>query len=201
MILEQINKEKLLIVFSHEDIKKFDTIYGQSIYIKGNMVKVIREVLFLARVKTGFNSQNRRLTIELIERNKSCYVMATILQEQQTKTPQTYRIKQSARKCVFSFSILEDLLCVVERVYSIGVNVVNSQIVRRENKYFMILQARNAELLRLAPILSEYGKLVGEGNTDTARYFESGKVIIKDRAIQVLGRELTDSPEDACLSR
>jgi hypothetical protein len=77
-----------------------------------------------------------------------------------------------------------------------NVNIVNSQITRQGEKYFMILQARNAEFTRLAPVLSEYGKLAGEGNTDTARYFESGKVIIKDRAIQILGKQLVPDQKE-----
>jgi hypothetical protein len=190
LILEQINKEKLLIVFSQEDIKKFNAIYGKSANERGNLLRVIREVLFLARVKTGFNSQNHKLMIELIEKNENCYVMATILNDEQ-KTSKIYKIKQNIRKCIFSFEMLEDLLCTIERVYKANPSIIDSQVVCRKKRYFMILQIVDLELAKLMPILSEYSKLIGEGSVDIARYFESCKIISDSKAIQTIGKQLT----------
>ncbi|MDR0738891.1 MAG: adaptor protein MecA [Oscillospiraceae bacterium] len=199
MILEQITKEKLLMVFSQEDIQKFDVVYGKSKYSGNNMLKVIREVLFLARIKTGFNLQNDRLMIEFIRKNKNCYVMATILGKPDKRRAKTYRIKQKAKKCIFIFNNIEDLFCAIERLYSIRTDIISSQLLKQKSNYTMIIGARTLEIKKILPILSEYGKLLEGNEIDVVRYIEFGENIIRERAVQTIGKQLANKNSNPSL--
>ena len=190
MILDKIDEKRLLIALSSEDLKFLDVPIGQFNQKLEFSSEIINNLLAKAESKMGFLCSNKRLLIEVIPRTNGCFVLITLLSNRLDSTRKIYKIKNKSKPFIFFFKTPDSLFALVERLYAGHFCFFDSSIVEIKNSYFLLLYIKGAISPNLLAIISEYGRFAGKGLVSAARITERGNVIIKNRAVEELGKYL-----------
>jgi len=189
LVLERIGSERLLITLSDEDLNALNINFMNFDWNDNYTQNVLKKLLLLARIRTGFNEENQQLMIEIMVQDENCLVMATRVQNNVTQE----RILNSknavtSEPYIFAFENLENLMCAVERLFNKGLTDVHSQILYKNEEYYLIFYTKNELFKEVFLILNEYGNLKSKGLIGCARLNETGRILIKDGAIEKLGK-------------
>lgn len=190
MILDKIDEKRLLIALSSEDLDLLNITFKQLDWKNDYSKEIIKNLLVRAKKEIGFSVDNNKLLIEAIPQPNGCFVLVTLLSNNSKKSRKIYKIKNNSKPFVFLFDDLESLFNSIERIYNRSFVFSNSSIVQFKNSYYIVLYLNGSISSKLLAIISEYGDFVGKNNITAARIFEKGNVIIKNNAVETLGKYL-----------
>lgn len=190
MILDKIDEKRLLIALSIEDLKFLDISLNQLNWKFEFSSEVINNLLAKAESEIGFFCSNKKFLIEAIPQPNGCFVLVTLLSNRLGSTRKIYKIKNKPKPFVFFFKSPDSLFSLVERLYNDHFSFFDSSIIEIKNSYFLVLYIKGLISSNLLAVISEYGRFSGKSAVAVARLAERGNVIIKNRAIEKLGKYL-----------
>lgn len=192
MILDKIDDKRLLIALSSEDMDLLNITFKQLNLKNDHSKEIIKDLLVSAENEIGFSTDTNKFLIEAIPASNGCFILITLLYNNQNKSRKIYKIKSNIKPFVFLFKDCESLMQAIERIYSNHFVFNNSCIVEFKNSYYIVLYLTGSISSRLHAIISEYGEFVGKNNVIAARVFEKGNIIVESNAVEKLGKYLVN---------
>lgn len=190
MIIERVDETRLMIVLAREDMIEYDLSFSTLDWRDFHSRKVIKQLLALAREKTGFITQGKRMMIEAAPGGDGCLILVTLLHSGRSKGRNVYKIKQSCGVLVYEFSTAEDLMCAMERLYRLRRYPESASLLLQGEKYRLVLSVRGGLPPPAEALLSEYGKLIGKTRAAAAAALEHGQLLSQGNLIHEIGRSL-----------
>lgn len=190
MILDKIDENRLLIALSSEDLKFLDVSINRLNWKYEFSSEIINNLLAKAESEIGFLCSNKKLLIEAIPQSNGCFVLVTLLSNRLDSARKIYKIKNKSKPFAFFFKTPDSLFALIERLYNGRFSFFDSSIIEIKNSYFLVLYIKGAISSNLLAVISEYGRFAGKSAVAAARLVERGNVIIKNRAIEELGKYL-----------
>ena len=191
MVVELIDKTRLLIILDGTDMLAFDFTFDDFFWEDPHSKQIVKDLLEIAKERTGFSADDKKLMIEAIPQGDGCMILFTLLPSKKDGKRKTYKIKNSGEPFVYVFENSDNLLNAVEKLFNMSNSSYDSQLLFYKNKYYLIINASNGLPPPMSILLSEYGNLKGKGKRTFARISEYGKTIIDKNAIQKIGSYLT----------
>ena len=190
MIIERVDEMRLMIVLAREDMMKYDLSFSTLDWRDFHSRKVIKQLLGLAREKTGFITQGKRMMIEAAPGGDGCLILVTLLHSGRSKRRNVYKIKRPSSVFVYEFSAAEDLMCVMERLYRLPRYPESASLLLLKGKYRLVLSVQGDLSPAAESLLSEYGKFIGKTRAAAASTLEHGKLLSQGKLISEIGRSL-----------
>ncbi len=190
MIIERVDETRLMIVLAREDMVEYDLSFSKLDWCDFHSRKVIKQLLALAKEKTGFTTQGKRMMIEAAPGGDGCLILVTLLHSGRSKGRNVYRIKQPCAVFVYEFACAEDLLCAMERLSRLRRHPESATLLLFKEKYRLILSVRGGLSSPVETLLSEYGRLAGKSRAVAAATLEHGKLLSQGDVIGEMGYSL-----------
>lgn len=153
---------------------------------------LVARLLALAKIETGFDIDNYKLSIETIPQNKGCVIIFTLSKKpisKQSETRKKFRIVNKSQPYIYKFNRLEDMLSACQKLHRLKRGKIkNSSILSLKNEYFLIVYSVEPLAKSASVLLSEYGENVKSNNASIAYLYESGKIIHNKNAINYIGK-------------
>ena len=197
----RISTNKLKIMLTAEDARRYDLQCEKSDYADVGTRRSFREILTDVRRETGFDATEDKVYIQMYpSKEGGCELFVTkiglVLAEETRETPRTPRTRSTATRpaasgesIAFVFAKLEHLLAVCRHLANVGYRGESEAWRGEDGNFWLILTERCAlatmqDSLRFA---REYGRCIAIG---TARTYlpEHGKRICPARAAETLGK-------------
>lgn len=191
MTISKIDETRLIIALEDKDMQTFNLRFDQFLWSDSKSRHVIKELLLLAKEKTGFCVKNKRLMIETLQRDNGCVILFTLLSDKSKKPRKIFKIKIKNDPLIYKFSDTESLLCAIERIITNKNRIKESCVLEYKQSYYLVVLADKGLSVNESAILSEYAKLTGNSNLAFASLKEHGNVICEKRAIETIGRYLS----------
>ena len=171
MRFEKIASDKIRIILTEQDLKRYNITYRQMEYSDPATRSLLQALLILAEEKAGFDCSDRsRLLIELFPAaGGGCSVVFTLLGKQ-----------ENIRCCVYSFPKLEILIQCAVKAADLGCcphpEGCFCALYRMERDYRILCRPAKYPSDCL-PVLEEYGFPAGEGEMAAAYTEEHGTLL------------------------
>lgn len=190
MNINKIDETRLIIALEDKDMQAFDLRFDQFLWSDSKSRHVIKELLLIAKERTGFCVSNKRLMIETIQRDNGCVILFTLLSDKSKRPRKIFKIKIKNDPLIYKFSDSESLLCAIERIISNKKRIQESCVLEYKKSYYLVILANKGLSVNESAILSEYAKLTGNSFLAFANLKEHGNVICEKSAIETIGRYL-----------
>lgn len=187
MTIDKINDTRLIIALEDKDMQAFDLRFDQFLWSDSKSRHVIKELLLIAKEKTGFSANDKRLMIETLKRDNGCLILFTLLSEKSKKTRKMFKIKIKNDPLIYKFPDTESLLCAIERITLSKKKIKESCVLEYKKSYYLVVAADEGLSVNESAILSEYAKLTGNSSLAVAKLKEHGRVICEKSAIETIG--------------
>ena len=187
LILEKIDETRLLIGLTGEDMDLLDLTFNQLNWKDDYSREVIWKLLSRAKKEIGFMTDDKQLMIEAIPQQDGCFVLITLLAKL-NRERKIFKIKENKKPYVFSFKSSENLIRAIERLYENESKFIRSTVLEYNEKYYIILYIQGSMSTKLQAVVSEYGELIGKDFIVAAQISEQGRLIVKNNAIEKIGR-------------
>lgn len=192
LILEQIDEKRLLIALSHDDMNILDLTFKQLSWKNEYSRQIIKKILLRAENEIGFSVGNNQMMIEAIPQNSGCVVLVTVLPHKKADR-KIFKIKETIHPYLFKFCSLENLFCAIERIFKNKTITIKSSIFECNKAYFLLIYSNGEMPFFLKSILTEYCDILSKNDTTVSELIERGKLIIKNNAIEAIGKSLLKS--------
>jgi len=192
MILEQIDEKRLLIALSHDDMNILDLTFKQLSWKNEYSRQIIKKILLRAENEIGFSVGNNQMMIEAIPQNSGCVVLVTVL-PQKKMDRKIFKIKETIRPYLFKFCSIENLFCAIERIFKTKTVTLKSTVFECNKSYFLLIYSNGNLPVYIRSILTEYCDVLSKDDTTVYELIEKGKLIIKNNAIENIGKCLLKS--------
>lgn len=182
MIIEQIDNSKVLIVLGSTDMRDFSLEYRTLSFSDPHSRMILTRLLTLACVKTGMDTEDKKLIVEALPHSEGCLILLTLAPKGRRRT---YRIKKPDKNlcCVFRDS---------EALISAGVALKGKNLLPQNSvylyrgKYCLVIDNRPVSLGALC-LLEEFSTPFVCTKTAIARIKENGKKLSAGNGIQTIG--------------
>lgn len=203
MELIVISADKLKIMLSDTDMKKYEIDADSLEYDTAETRRAFRHILADAKVKTGFDVGKDRILVQMYPcRRGGCEMFVTKLDEQEMCTGRRAERGFGAAKprllpagmaglptLAFSFDSLGDLIACCRRLSRAGWRGTSTAFRIDDGRLALLLcgDVGSSSPLSLGTLLADYGK---RENPDTYRGYvgEHGDVLCPKEAVPTLGR-------------
>jgi adapter protein MecA 1/2 len=204
MNIEQLNSEKLRIVLSDDDLKKYNLDY-MSISTESAATRLlVTDILIDAKNMAGFTTKNSKLLIEVLPgKNNGCVLYLTkmpltVQQKFRTKANQQSlnlsALLQDQNDYIFSSNNLEDTIDAINCFAGYpDVPLSKSALYDFHGQYHLIFSpvyvgTDKQRLCSLLGLLSEYGQTQKTNPLHEALIAEHGNAIADSRAVENIMR-------------
>ncbi len=204
MELILISDSKLKIMLTADDMADYSISNEYMSYESKDTRKMFGRILEEARQKTGFDSSNERLFIQVYpSKNGGCEVYVTTFEEGEMPQKKNEKKNNAPKKkkeyCVYTFDNIEDVtqLCKILRKsgykFESSLHYENGSL--KKKRYFLVLQEevlqnnqyRKRKNVNKSDLANEYGKRIE--CKDILFYIgEHTEKIIKENAVNVLSK-------------
>lgn len=184
MYFEQVNKNKLRVQLSRQDLMDFGVTYDTMDYSDPATREMIREILYQARLEYDFHAADSRLLIEACPHEEGgCLLLFTAVPSLEKPMPHSSQFGP----VVYRFTDIDTVIEGSIRLFRLCCHrIYKSSLYRVENSYQMILYPLDRAGSRSSTLLAEYGEKTGEGPAAAALVEEHGTPIILNNAIDKL---------------
>lgn len=202
MIIEQIDKKRLMIMLEGEDMNSLELTYEKISWKNHKFKLLVAKLLALAKFKTGFSVDNCKLSIETIPQGSGCVIIFTLFPEISIKsTP----INESAEELsiepndldiitnnpfIYKFDDIDDLLNICKQISKMKkTNIVKSSVINLYGHYYILVYPKDIDLpMFVSTVLSEYGNQLKFSRALEAYLYEFGKIVHNKNAITRIGK-------------
>jgi negative regulator of genetic competence, sporulation and motility len=191
MTFKMIAKDKLKIVLSAVDMGQLAISYSQLDYEDDLTKQVLLKLLTAARVETGFDARNARLFIEVYPYDEGgCVIYCTTLPPEEDESAEG---ATEPGPVIFRFDDVDVLIQACTKLFcQYGHQIYKSELYRMEGSYRLIVYTKAQDKNRTVGLLSEYGRMTGEGAVAAALVEEHAEPLLSERAIDTLSYYLAD---------
>lgn len=190
MILEKIDEQRLLIALTSEDMSILDLDFKRLSWKNEYSRQIIKQLLLRAESEIGFYVDDSQMMIEAMPQDDGCFVLITLMAKR-TLGRKTYKIKENEKKYLFEFKSLDDILDVIDLLYSKKLFDFKNTILEYKDRYYIIVCFKGAIPLNIQSTLTEYGHLLSGDFVSAARMLELGRSLAEDNAIKIIGRSFS----------
>ena len=185
MTIDRLGENRVLIILNNKDMNDFSINFDTLSLNDTHSRKILMRIMQVACFKSGIEIKNRRVVLESVAFEETCYLLVTVERKQSH-----YRDKSTESKTsvCYKFGSSGNFLDAVEKLYQLKTCCNHNSAYQYNGEYYIIFDYPTIprSLLR---VLSEYGTRV------TKRYFallvkEHGKAICKVNAILQIGMYL-----------
>ena len=203
MKIEKINDNKLKILLTNDDLKERNIKMAELAFGSEKTRDLFKEMINIAADEYDFDADDSQLMIEAIPISLEAIVNIVTKKDEEQKIVMHRKKKKNKESSsakvvgientsIYEFNTIDDI-CLVAKVLYSRFNG-ESILVKKGNKYFLILQNNNScdEITdeELEIIIGEYGKRHIVNSISKAYLFEHGEIIIKENAVDVLSEYL-----------
>lgn len=184
MIFTLLTDDKLKAVLSCEDMDAYDLSYQVLDYEDINTKEFISDILFLAKIKTGFTPNKSKLLIEVYPYEKTgCVLYFTSTSE----FSDDKNNKNISIPVIFMFSDIDVLIDAGCRLFKLYCHrIYKSSLYLMDNSYRLIIYPLERCDSVTTHFLSQYGERIGDGIILASYIEEHGKPILEQNAIDKL---------------
>jgi negative regulator of genetic competence, sporulation and motility len=187
MIIEQLDRHKVLISLCNRDMEDFALSFDNMSFADPHAKKILLRLLTLACRKAGIETKNKRLVVEALPHDLGCLILMTL--EAQAKTsPKVYRLKPAQTDYCFAFENSNDFFESVKMLYEADTNFIESSAIAMDGKFYLVLTAFKLAKNTMA-VLREFGCQTSFSPIFKAKLFEAGALLAGKNAIKVIGKE------------
>lgn len=179
MTINRLGENRLLIVLCEQDIADHSLDFQNINFDDKNQRLSVIGLMRSACRSSGIDTGGRRVNIEALPLEKSCYLLVTVVGEKR------YRVKKSGSLC-YCLGSGSSFLSALEQLYREGVCCRKNSAYKLGTEYYLVFDYPVIPM-GLRRILSEYGEKRG-GKFAAARIKENAKLICAHNAIDVIGR-------------
>ena len=190
MILEKIDEQRLLIALTSEDMNTLDLDFKSLTWRNEYSRQIIKQLLLKAESEIGFFVDDSQMMIEAIPQDNGCFVLITLMTKRNLGR-KIYKIKENEKTYLFEFKSLDDILNVIDLLYSKKLFDFKNTILECKDKYYIVVCFKGAIPFNIQSGLTEYGHLLSDNFVYAARMLELGKILVKNDAIKIMGRSFS----------
>ena len=171
-----INKEKLKVILTSDDMKKLNISAEELDYQKTSTKRVVWDILDRAQQSEGFDSDNSKLYIQIFPSSDGGCEMFVIKNDTKHRinirgaTSKSYKTKTDSRENFGIYSLLDfNELCELCKLLTVNCPYLKTNLYREENgKYILFilpsaipryLHSQNQASGNLPPFTAEYGQV------------------------------------------
>lgn len=182
MTVNKLGENRVLIVLCEQDLAD-NALGNEGIDFKS--VAARSRVIWLTRracKSSGIDTGGKRVNIEALELEKSCYLLVTV------GAIKRYRLKNSSSGLCYCLGGSSSFLSAVEQLYRQNICCRNNSAYKLGGEYFLVFDYPVIPQ-SLSKILLEYGRRLS-GKYAAARIKETAEPICERNAIDSIGRFL-----------
>lgn len=182
MKIELVHEKKVKISLNYNDLLSADTTFEDLDYKKEKTKALISSLLKQALEQTGFDISKGRLLIEAAPLpDGGCQIYFTNI-ENETKS---YEQPLNTPPYIFEFDSIDSMLRVIPIVKQwTNTEFQSSFLYTLKGKYLLVFYPAPGFEGRAGSILSQYGKLIGKGETPAAYVDRHGTLIYESNALE-----------------
>lgn len=182
MIIKAINSDKIKILLTTSDMERLNLTYEELDYQSPSSKHAISEILSFAKVKTGFDFTGAKLYIEAFSNSDgSCTLLFTKLEAGLFGEGKKKSSLAESTPVIYEFDSISDTAAWAR---TCPLRLPLLALYSYNGKYRIVLGAKSAE--RLAPGLSEFGRLCGGGLLALSVLDEHGALLLSKNTLEVL---------------
>ncbi len=181
MVFKLIDRNKLLVILSCEDMKSQGITLSQLMLGKKAAPELITNILDIAKTQENFDHPKSKLFIEITPTKDGVSVYITAVYSYSLDDNQIVAVCQPA---VFAFDNMEDLikasLCLFNRYCH---RIFNSTVYKIHTNYLLTIYPLDSGEGLTVDFLKEFAPIIGQDEISTAYVEEYGTQIISHNAI------------------
>ncbi|MEM0529199.1 adaptor protein MecA [Zongyangia sp. HA2173] len=193
MNIQLISKNKLKVTLSCEDLKGLGISYDSLDYSDPHTKEVLLHILGKAKSQAGFSPGRQKLFIQVYPSSQNgCVIYFTPLFDK-SPTIRRYRVKHTiGEPAIYRFSQVDTVIDASVKLFrQMGHRVYKSSLYRLGQSYYLAIYPLDGPRGKTAGFLSEYAPLAGRGSLFVSYLEEHGRVIVENRAIDILSYYLS----------
>lgn len=184
MEITRIHETKLKVVLTAEDMENLSLDYDDMDYAQPATREALLYLLEKGREETGFHPKKSKLVIEVYPCEGGGCVLYFMVAD---KTRNNER--SGIRPAVFAFDTADDLIEGACRLFQqYGHRIYKSSLYRLDREYRLVVYPLDYTDRLSVYFLSEYARLVGEGELLAAFTEEHGQALVVDNAIDIIAQ-------------
>lgn len=184
MTIEKIDDRRLLIALSEDDMKNLKMSFQDQMLNNQFFINFLKKFTMLTKKEMGESANNKRILVDIVSHKNEFFIFVTFFEKVFKDERKIYRIKGDNGPFIFCFNNVEDLINAVSRICKNQKYISKSQLLEKEEKYYLIIYVISSVFNKFNFNLCEYGRLYGKGKLNAARLVESGSIIISENAIK-----------------
>ncbi len=192
MTIEQIDKNRLLIILEDEEMRSYSLDFNKMRLDDPDSRSIIKDILLFAGMAKGMEINGKNLFIEAMTHNSGCLLIVTILSDFIKSPQRKYRIKKAVGTLIYRFDDTASFLNAVERLYAYGYIFENSKVYYSPCRYYLVIYHSGAVPIKALSTMEEFGTRELSGKVNLAQIEEKSKLISGCHAILTIGSYLSD---------
>lgn len=189
LILEKIDEQRFLIALTNEDMSVLDIKFDRLNWKDEYSQKIIKRLLSKAEAEINSAIEDNEIMIESIPHDNGCFVLITLVSGK-LDGRKIYKVKEKEKLYVFEFMTLDDFLDAIKFLKRKNSIELKNTLVLFDNKYYLIVYSKGVLSFDIQSILTEFSKFLNNSFVLAARIIELGNILVKDNAINIVGRKL-----------
>lgn len=189
LILEKIDEQRFLIALTNEDMSVLDIKFDRLNWKDEYSQKIIKRLLSKAEAEINSAIEDNEIMIESIPHDNGCFVLITLVSGK-LDGRKIYKVKEKEKLYVFEFITLDDFLDAIKFLQRKNSIELKNTLVLFDNKYYLIVYSKGVLSFDIQSILTEFSKFLNNSFVLAARIIELGNILVKDNAINIVGRKL-----------
>ena len=195
----RISSNKLKIMLTAEDARRYALRFERADYADTGTRRAFREILTDVRKKTGFDATEDKVYIQMYpSKEGGCELFVTKVgaplhggekEHATSELSPAPKPTEELRQMAFRFDSMEKLLAVCRRLATTH-RTVRSEAFTDDGGRFWLLMTEKGDAAQIAEdyiFIPEYGK-IEDAEAAALRLTEHGRVLCAERAVEILGK-------------
>lgn len=178
-----------MIALTNEDMSVLDIKFDRLNWKDEYSQKIIKRLLSKAEAEINSAIEDNEIMIESIPHDNGCFVLITLVSGK-LDGRKIYKVKEKEKLYVFEFMTLDDFLDAIKFLKRKNSIELKNTLVLFDNKYYLIVYSKGVLSFDIQSILTEFSKFLNNSFVLAARIIELGNILVKDNAINIVGRKL-----------
>lgn len=189
MIIERIDKKRLLIVLENYDMTSLGISYNDISWEDKNSRIIMARLLTLAKIETGFSIENCKLSIQALPQYNGCAIIFTISpypKHKSNKNNNKSHFKSEYKTSIYKFDKIEHLFSLCKKIKNHISEIKDSIILKIKNFYYLVLYYNSKLPMYTDTLLSEYACPLKSNKITISHLCEQGTLIGKNNALNFI---------------
>lgn len=190
--IEILNKHIIKIKLSFKDMKNYNLTYEQINYHDKKTRQLIVNLLYKIKKTTKADISKSQIFIEAFPTGeKGCILYLNIINKKTIENTSNLKIN---RPLIVKFKQIQDFenMCKTLTKKNYIKKILKNTLLKINNYSILIIYSHNKQLIKILPILFEYGSIIGYGELNKKIIEEHCQLIIKNNAIETISKKQTN---------